>query len=53
MNARFYRDLLLDEELLEERSLFVQEEIKAQKGESCLGPRGIPYYSTEDQSSKR
>ena len=31
MDARFYRDLLLEEELLEEKSLFDQEKTKAQK----------------------
>ena len=30
MDDRFYWDLLLEEELLEEKSLFVQEEIEAQ-----------------------
>ena len=29
MDMRFYQDLLLEEELLEEKSLFVQQEIKA------------------------
>ena len=30
MVVRFYRDLLLEDKLLEEKSIFVQEEIKAQ-----------------------
>ena len=32
MVLRFYWDLLLEDKLLEEKSIFVQEEIKAQKG---------------------
>ena len=36
MDKRFYLHLLFREELLEEQSLFVQEEIKAQKDDSIL-----------------
>ena len=31
MDVRYYRDLLLEEELLEEKPIFVKEEIKVQK----------------------
>jgi len=34
MDVRFYQDILLEEEILEEKSLFVQEKIKAQKENS-------------------
>jgi len=47
MDERFYRDLLLKQELLDKNSPFVQEEIKAQ-GESYLDTRGTPCYLRED-----
>ena len=36
MDKRFYQDLLLEEEPLEEKFVFVEEEIKAQKKNSNL-----------------
>jgi len=36
MDVRFYRNLLLEKKLLEEKSLFIQAKIKAQKENPIL-----------------
>jgi len=46
MDVRFDRDLLLEEELLEGKSIFVQEKIKAQK-ENLIWVRQEPLVTQD------
>ena len=44
MNVRFYRNLLFEEELLEEKFIFVQVEIKAQEENLILAKRRMGLF---------